>query len=140
MDSSLAISVSFAAIAVVLLAVGILGVVAGQKQIPWTRVSGRVVRSGVEYRGEEFAAAVVYSYQHKNVEYTGNIVSFPQIVYNWRGPAERICQRYPEGATISVYVDPQNPKRSVLEPPSGVGVLALLLASVFFFVVAWAVK
>jgi len=140
MDSSLAISVSFGAIATILLVIGILGIVAGQKQATWSRVSGRVVRSKVEYRGEEFAADIVYSYQHNDVEYTGDTVSFPQIVYNWRGPAERICRRYPEGATINVYLNPQDPTQSVLEPPSGTGVVAFLIASAFFFVIAWAAK
>ena len=140
MDSSLAISMILGAIATVLLVVGLLGIVAGRKQATWMRVSGRVVRSKVEYRGEEFAADIVYSYQHNHIEYTGDTVSFPQFVYNWRGPAERICRRYPEGATINVYLNPQDPKRSVLEPPSGAGMVACLIASVLFFVIAWAMK
>jgi hypothetical protein len=103
-------------------------------------VSGRVLRSVVEYDGEDFPAAVVYSYRHNDSDYTGRAISLPQITYNWRGPAERVCRRFPEGATISVYVNPKDSRRAVLEPPAGVGVLAFLLTSVLCFVIAWATK
>jgi hypothetical protein len=42
---------------------------------------------------------------------------------SWRGPAERRCARYPDGVTVTAYVDLRDPKRSVLEAPTRVAAL-----------------
>jgi len=94
----------------------------------------------VEYDGEDFVADVVYSYRHNNIDYTGDTVSRPQVTYNWRGPAERVCRRFPEGATISVYVNPKDSRRAVLEPPARFGAITFLLVSILLFAFAWAAK
>lgn len=132
--------ISCAVLATAFAAVGMWGVLAPRAQHQWTRVSGRVVRSVVEFDGEDFAAVVVYGYRHNGVDYTGSTVSLPRIIYNWRGPAERVCRRYPEGATISVYVHPRDARRAVLEPPGRIGVLTFLLISILLFAMAWALR
>ena len=119
------------------LVIAIWTIVAGNRQTTWTKVPARIIRSKVEYRGEEFAADVAYTYSFQGVEHIGNAVSSPQIVYNWRGPAERICARYPEGAAVIACVHPEDPQRSVLEAPSRAGAMAMLLASIVFLILAW---
>ena len=34
----------------------------------------------------------------------------------WSLPSERVANRYPAGAKVTVYVNPNNPSDSVLEP------------------------
>lgn len=36
--------------------------------------------------------------------------------HNWAGPAKRVCQRYPVGAKVLVYVDPTRLESAALEP------------------------
>jgi hypothetical protein len=140
MDSVVMVSWIFAAVGIMFLGTAIWSVVAAQRQETWATVPGQVVRSQVEYRGEEFAAEVSYTYSYDGREYTGRTVSSPPIVYNWRGPAERICARYPEGAVVVTHVNPRDPQRSVLEPPGGIGSIAMLLVSILCLVFAWALN
>ena len=124
------------------LVIAICAIVAPNRQARWKKVPSRIIRSRVAYQGEEFAADVAYTYSYDGVEHTGNAVSSPQIVYNWRGPAERICARYPEGATVTASVRPEDPTRSVLEPPSRIGATVMLLVSavclLFALALMWA--
>jgi hypothetical protein len=124
------------------LVIAICAIVAPNRQARWKKVPSRIIRSRVEYRGEEFAADVAYTYSYDGVDHTGNAVSSPQIVYNWRGPAERICARYPEGATVTASVHPEDPTRSVLEPPGRIGAIVMLLVSavclLFALALMWA--
>ena len=117
-------------------AVGI--VVAKRRQATWMQVQARVVRSRVEYLGEEFVADVAYTYSFGGIEYEGSTVGSLQIVYNWRGPAERKCARYPDGATVTAYVDRHDPARSMLEAPRSGASFVLLVASILCCIVGLA--
>ena len=113
-------------------------VVAKRRRATWMQVQARVVRSRVEYRGEEFVADVAYTYSFGGMEYEGSTVGSLQIVYNWRGPAERQCARYPDGATVTVYVDRHDPARSMLEAPRSGAAFVLLVASILCCIVGLA--
>jgi hypothetical protein len=128
-----------------MIAIGFLGValfagLATKRQTTWARVPGRVIRSRVNFDGEDFAADVLYSYRHNGVTYTGKTVSFPQFTHNWRGPAERVCTRYPEGTEVIVYVNPEYPRSAVLEPPSRIGAIVFLLISIVLLILAWGLR
>ena len=109
-----------------------------QRPKTWAAVPARVVQSRVEYRGEEFFANISYTYSFGGEEYAGSTVGSFEVVYSWRGPAERKCARYPDGGTVTAYVDPRDPKRSMLEAPTGVVVLVLLLVSILFLLIGFA--
>jgi hypothetical protein len=118
MGSALVVAWTLVLLAIAFFAVAAWSVVEAQRQTTWTKVPARVVRSRVEYRGEEFVADIAYTYSFGGEEYVGSTVGSLQIVYNWRGPAERQCARYPEGDTVTAYLDPGDPKRSMLEAPT----------------------
>jgi hypothetical protein len=74
-------------------------------------------RTDAEYSLEEFPM-VVYEYEVKGVKYISNRVR----VQDASGPtmggalyANPLLKRYPKGATVTVYYNPQNPKESALE-------------------------
>ncbi len=98
----------------------------------WERVTGKVLVSRVEFQWEDYQPIVEYVYCHNGIEYRGKKIRSHLVVYNFKGPAERLCARYPSGASVEVYIDPNNPERSVLEPGGdawllGVGVPVALL-------------
>ena len=106
------------------------------EQRAWTTVPGRIARSRVELQGEDYRADVEYAYRYQERDYRGTIVRSLQPSYNWRGPADRICQRYPEGAVIEVFVSPHDPHQSVLEPGGGSWLVPVALIVSFCLVIA----
>jgi Protein of unknown function (DUF3592) len=126
-------------LAVVLPLVAIWAWQRSDEQRAWARVPGRVARSRVEIQGEDYRADVEYAYRYQERDYRGTTVRSLQPAYNWRGPAERICQRYPVGAIIEVYVSPQDPHQSVLEPGGGSWLVPVsLIASLGLVIAAFA--
>ena len=82
----------------------------------WERVTGKVLVSRIEFQWEDYQPIVEYVYRHNGIEYQGKNIRSHLVVYNFKRPAERLCARYPSGAPVEVYIDPNNPSRSVLEP------------------------
>lgn len=80
------------------------------------KVIGRIVVSQVDFQWEDYQPIVKYVFHYNGIEYLGKKIRSHNIVYNFKGPAERLCARYPIGASVKVYVDPTRPSRSVLEP------------------------
>ena len=91
----------------------------------WKRVTGKVLVSRVEFQWEDYQPIVEYVYCHNGIEYRGKKVRSHLVVYNFKGPARRLCARYPLGASVDVYIDPNNPSRSVLEPGGDAWLLRL---------------
>jgi hypothetical protein len=96
------------------------------------KVIGRVLVSKVDFDGEDYRPTVEYVYCHNSIEYRGDKIRSLLAIYNFKGPAKRLCARYPSGAAVDVYLDPNNPSHSVLEPGGdawlrGLGFLVSLL-------------
>lgn len=89
----------------------------------WERVTGKVLVSRVDFQWEDYQPVVEYVYCHNGVEYQGKGIRSDLVTYNFKRPAERLCARYPSGAPVEVYIDPNNPRRSVLEPGGDVWLL-----------------
>ena len=79
---------------------------------------------------------MTYRYEFGGQQLVGNTVRSGLVSYNWRGPAERICERYAVNSKIRVYVDPRQPSRAVLEPGRDRKFLALMgaVGAVFLLV------
>jgi hypothetical protein len=114
-------------LAVVFFVVAVRSMIASDRYSTWAKVAARVVRSRVDSGDGDFVADIAYVYAVGGQEYVGGTAGSLQIVLNWRGPAERRCAEYPEGAAVEVYVDSRDPTRSMLEPPSGAMGLLLLV-------------
>ena len=88
----------------------------------WPTTVGRVVRA--EPRGSStlsisnpwaFDPGIKYQYTVEGVTYTGDRVSFGRIPSTAEGVGIVLMQ-YPVGASVTVWYDPDDPDRAVLEP------------------------
>lgn len=87
-----------------------------RRQEEWTQVPGVVESSIVQLSGESYAAVVTYRYEIRGRRYRCDKVRSLMVSYNWRGPAERLIEKYPPGAAVTVYVNPEGAYDAVLEP------------------------
>ena len=107
----------------------------------WVKVNGKILVSRVAFDSEAYQPIVEYVYHYDGLEYRRRNIRSLLVVYNFKGPAERICARYPSGADVEVYVNPQSPSSSVLEPGGdawlvrlGLPISVLLIVLGAFFV------
>ena len=98
------------------LAIGVTFKQRAKQQSRWISVPGLVATSEVKFDGELFTPLVTYSYTVSGQQFTGDVVRSGLVCFNWRGPAERMCERYAAGTTVRVYVDESDPSAAVLEP------------------------
>ena len=101
----------------------------------WFSVPGRIMDSRlVESRdteeGRTWNASVTYVYQVGGAQFQGNRVA----VGGGKGSAKQIVQRYPAGAVVQVFYDPQKPNAAVIERGSG-GLTPLLIIAIVMCVV-----
>jgi len=87
-----------------------------RKQLGWVPVRGVICVSEVRWDGEDYRAHVEYTYSYREREFRSTRVRSLRAVANWRGPAQRVARKYPPGTEITVFIDPENPRESVLEP------------------------
>jgi Protein of unknown function (DUF3592) len=108
------------------------------------KVQGTVIHSEVTL-SDGYFADIKYTFCIDGREYTGDQVRNLAVFRDWQGPARRLCERYPVGCVVDVFVDPKFPADAVLENPSHADllrvvfaisiVLVLLAALILFFVV-----
>jgi hypothetical protein len=86
------------------------------QQQTWREVAGVIVGSEVVNNYEWFQPNIRFEYVVDGHQYSGATVRTGLITYNWRGPAERLCAKYPVGARIPVFISSSDPASAVLEP------------------------
>ena len=106
----------------------------------WPVVSGKVTMSDVDaFRGASYAgepragmmyrARLTYAYEYNGIPYIGHDVSLGgKLTSSSRWLAKRTAAKYPEGAQVSVYVNPLKPEQAVLQPRVGGAWLLWLIA------------
>jgi hypothetical protein len=67
-------------------------------------------------RWREVPGVITKAEVEDGVTYKGDTIARGLITFNWRGPAERMIESFPLGATVPVYVDPRYPRQSALHP------------------------
>lgn len=94
----------------------------------WPKVDGIVIESRVEMRrssggangrnnGPTYKAIVVYDYKVDDQPHSCDRIWFgSDISTSNRGQMRDTVKQYPEGKTIQVYYDPENPSEAVLQP------------------------
>ena len=111
--------------AALIIGLGILACLAGiwmaqreDRSLRWTQVEGKIISSEayLEDDGELYTPEIVYEYTAGGATHVGSKVQAFLIQYNWSGPARRLCEKYPTGETVKIYVDPNDPTRAVLVP------------------------
>ena len=96
----------------------------------WPTVPGRVLTSEAVRtpgRGPQWMADIRYDYAVDGKRYTGSNVRFSQGKFRFLDQAQRVVERYPAGAEISVRFDPADPRTAVLEASPGAAVNAIWL-------------
>jgi hypothetical protein len=124
---------------------GVKHVFYAEQCMEWPTVEGRVIRSAVELirggkGGTSYDSEVFYEYQIEGRTYSSNGVRFGDLGSGTDSNARTVVDRYPTGAKVVVFVSPENPAESVLEPGRsgqtfllpGVGVLFVLIGLVAF--------
>ena len=88
------------------------------RSLRWTQVDGVIISSEVNLQedGEFYSPDIAYEYAVAGSTRVGTKVKAYLLMYNWSGPAKRLCERYRTGVAVKVYVDPNNPLNAVLEP------------------------
>jgi hypothetical protein len=127
---------TLAAIAAVLMVAGLVALAAGafdalqaRRMAAWSPAPGRVVASEsveTQFRGRALryapAARIAYEYSVAGTVFTSERVGVDTVPVE-AGSAEglRRLRDYPAGAAVTVYYDPADPARAVLErdPPAG---------------------
>jgi hypothetical protein len=127
-----------------LLGVGIAGfgfkqLVESYESLRWPSVPGKIVAS--EVKGDAPSqkvpqAEISYMYRVNGREFRGSRVFFGRNSELGRPSAAATVRRYPPEAEVTVYYDPKDPSRSVLEPglnrnaflPAAVGLMLALFS------------
>ena len=103
----------------------------------WPAASGEVLSSRIISSGKSGKPEVEYTYAVNGRKYDGShILIGPGPMGGGIGiasPREYI-DKYPKGAQIEVYYDPEDPKRSVLEPGVNRVITLILLTGIFFLI------
>jgi len=120
----------------------------------WPSVPGVITRSAVATKRSDgktmYSFDVVYRYQVEGRELTCNSVFFGGNTSSSNSSAAyKVTGRYPEGAEVDVYYEPENPANAVLEPGTrwqsyivfGIGLVflivgVLVLGGSLFYVLA----
>jgi hypothetical protein len=110
---------------------GVLSIVKGSQARQWPSTPGRIIRTEVVERREErhtsdgpsrtyisYQPVVEYEYTLQGQRYTGSKLSMIERSYT-QAKAQKVLEKYPVGATVTVYRDPQNPGETLLETGSG---------------------
>ena len=100
----------------------------------WDATPCRVIRSTVRSwstdDGTSYQADVLYEYSANGRDWRSNRVTFFSALSSGHADARAICDRYPAGAQLTAWIDPEDPARSVLErgfrPRYLLGLLPLL--------------
>ena len=105
------------------LMVGVAGVIVmlrtlkGARSEPgWIGIPGEILESRVLNTAEGYLPAIRYEYNFEGNRRENSMFKSVVITSNSRIPSERVVNRYPAGAKVTVYVNPNNPSDSVLEP------------------------
>ena len=117
----------------------------------WPSVPGVVEATGIQRLGvlendnkTSYSALIRYRYTVHNQMLTGSRIGYWDCTYYNRSDAQAIIGRYPPKRPVTVYYQPGNPARCVLEPGVHLKDWFLLLFGAVFFsggiLVIWATR
>ncbi len=137
------ITLTLGAIGVVLLVAGFLAARSRGKSKDWPTATGQILASTINYRRDSHGSRsayplVMYAYQVEGTQYQSQRIHFGGEVGG--SAMTGIVKRYPVGAQVPVYYNPQNPADAVLERsiPSAkilgfIGVIMIVVAVATYF-------
>ncbi|PIO47248.1 MAG: hypothetical protein CMR00_11450 [[Chlorobium] sp. 445] len=119
----------------------IFGVVSQYRQFQvqtWAETKGNITHSDFVDDSEGGRLTIEYEYSVAGMRFQSTQLAPAFMLYN----AREMANKYPVGAAVTVYYNPDNPEEAVLERQSAVtwvpifvGALCLVIAAILFFVV-----
>lgn len=128
----------FALAGVFLTAWGLSIIVKGRKTLCWPAVEGIVEQSMPAADADALLPHILFSYTVAGQTYRREL-EFPRDISPTPELAVSYAERFPEGAKVRVYYDPEQPERATIEPGPARGdwmILALGLAAAAFGIAA----
>jgi len=116
-------SLSFLALGIALLWLGLRLRKWAQRTLSWPQASGKIVESRVEMQGvadDSTVARIVYSYEVNGTPFKGS-----RLGGTGMQTPHMLVEKYPVGATVQVFFDPADPASAVLERSTGQGTVVL---------------
>jgi hypothetical protein len=110
--------------------------------VDWPSVEGQIIRSQVEHStdaegGDSYSPEVTFVYvAADDRSHEGGTIKFGENSYGSERKAQEILSRYPLGQTVTVFYDPANPDKAVLEPGVSNGSYIVLGIGALFVVIA----
>jgi len=124
----------------VALGLGILQVVEALRSKSWPQATGKVKVSEVGSSSGSissggsavrYKANIIYEYEVQGAKHIGDRVTVADHASTSGAKHHRIAQRYPLGADITVYYNPNNPDESLLEPGLRFAPFILIIIGLF---------
>ena len=119
---------SFGFGSMIFLGVGLWMINKGMQSENWDKGTATIISSEIEkteskskdaqgftQTSTSYSVRVKCSYTVEGSNYEGNTVGFGTMSHNERSDAQEELKSYPQGKTIDVYYDPENPSDSVLK-------------------------
>jgi len=101
-------------------------------QHQWSQVPAVIIESAVGLNGDSFHVLIRFEFSWRGRRFVGDTPRSGIISFNWRGPADRLCAKFPVGAQVIAYVDDLNPQSAVLEPGGDRWMLPFFLSLAVF--------
>ena len=89
----------------------------------WQRVQGTITSTHIDVSsgdGTSYRPCVEYTFRYLEQEFTGDCIAPLERTFNSRGSAESVLtgSGFARGEPVTVFVNPQDPRESVLKPGS----------------------
>jgi hypothetical protein len=112
------------------IAVGLNALRVGLRSRSWLPTPGKILTSRVGPAPEEsFRASVTYRYSFGGAEFESSRIRPLESYASFRGPAQRVVDRYQPTQQVIVFVNPARPEEAFLEPGVQRGSSLLLILS-----------
>ncbi len=143
------VGIIFLIVGIVFVSVGYYLQKEAKKVEKWPSVKGVVVESKVvshldsESNQTMYAPAITYRFKVGNKEFTSSSYGFMNVSYSDSSKAEKIVKAYPAGKEVTVYYNPENPYKAVLNKKSSflvyipqiLGWVFVVIGGILFFFV-----
>lgn len=107
----------------------------GIQSYHWNLIDCDIIESQIEIWSwrmqKSYAPKISYEYTFDTLHYQGNKVRYGGM-WETESDANAYHEKYAEGSTVKVSVDPIHPERSVLVPGASILIYLKIIASIFF--------
>ncbi len=128
---------------IILLVIGMIAflflgrsVLLGQKSRSWPSVAGSILQSGIETHqstdddgsiSTTYGVSLVYKYTISGQEFQGTRRTFTDVRTSSLLRTQKILVSYPQGGSVTVFYNPDDPSSCVLEPGVGTYIYIVLV-------------